>query len=106
MEKDSAKKITTLRVDGGACASELLMQTQADILGVEVERPSNIESTALGAAMLAGLGAGIWPDINALSAIRNTERRFEAQTAPRDRKAKLKTWKRAVKRAQKWETKP
>jgi glycerol kinase len=105
MEKDSAKKITTLRVDGGACASDLLMQTQADILGVEVERPSNIESTALGAAMLAGLGAGIWPDIDALSAIRNTERRFESQTAPRDRKAKLKTWKRAVKRAQKWETK-
>jgi glycerol kinase len=54
--------------------------------------------------MLAGLGAGIWPDIDALSAIRNTERRFEAQTAPRDRKAKLKTWKRAVKRARKWET--
>jgi glycerol kinase len=105
MEKDSAKKITTLRVDGGACASDLLMQTQADVLGVEVERPSNIESTALGAAMLAGLGAGIWPDIDALSAIRNTERLFEAETQPRDRKAKLKTWKRAVKRAQKWETK-
>lgn len=105
MGKDSAKKITTLRVDGGACASDLLMQTQADILGVAVERPANIESTALGAAMLAGLGAGIWPDVEALSAIRNTERLFEAQTQPRDRKAKLKTWKRAVKRAQKWETK-
>jgi glycerol kinase len=105
MEKDSAKKITTLRVDGGACASDLLMQIQADILGVAVERPANIESTALGAAMLAGLGAGIWPDVEALSAIRNTERLFEAQTQPRDRKAKLKTWKRAVKRAQKWETK-
>ena len=105
MGKDSAKKITTLRVDGGACASDLLMQIQADILGVAVERPANIESTALGAAMLAGLGAGIWPDVEALSAIRNTERLFEAQTQPRDRKAKLKTWKRAVKRAQKWETK-
>ena len=105
MGKDSAKKITTLRVDGGACASDLLMQIQADILGVAVERPANIESTALGAAMLAGLGAGIWPDVEALSAIRNTERLFEAQTQPRDRKAKLKTWKRAVKRAQKWEIK-
>lgn len=104
MEKDSAKKITTLRVDGGACASDLLMQTQSDILGVAVERPSNIESTALGAAMLAGLGAGIWPDIEALSAIHNTERRFEAEIGARDRKSKLKTWKRAVKRAQKWET--
>jgi len=54
---------------------------------------------------LAGLGAGIWPDVEALSAIRNTERLFVSQTQPRDRKANLNTWKRAVKRAQKWETK-
>jgi glycerol kinase len=102
MEKDSGKKITTLRVDGGACASDLLMQIQADILGCGVERPSNIESTALGAAMLAGLGVGIWPNIGALSKIRSVDRRFESEITAHDRRSRLKIWKRAVKRAQKW----
>ena len=102
MEKDSGKKITTLRVDGGACASNLLMQTQADLLGCAVERPSNIESTALGAAMLAGLGAGIWPNIETLAKIRSVDRRFEPTIMARDRRARLKMWKRAVKRSQKW----
>jgi glycerol kinase len=104
MRKDSGKKITTLRVDGGACASDLLMQIQADILGTTVERPSNIESTALGAAMMAGLGAGIWPNLEALAQIRTIDRCFEPQITAKDRKARLKTWKRAVKRAQKWNT--
>ena len=104
MRKDSGKKIATLRVDGGACASDLLMQTQADILGTTVERPSNIESTALGAAMMAGLGAGIWPNLEALAQIRTIDRCFEPQITAKDRKARLKTWKRAVKRAQKWNT--
>jgi len=102
MRKDSGKKIASLRVDGGACASDLLMQTQADILGTPVERPSNIESTALGAAMMAGLGAGVWPDVETLSRIRNIERRFTPETTPKDRKSRLKIWKRAVKRAQHW----
>ena len=103
MEKDAGKKMTTLRVDGGACASDLLMQIQADALGIAVERPANIESTALGAAMLAGLGAGIWPNSEALSAIRSVDRRFEPESTASERRAKLKNWKRAVKRAQKWE---
>lgn len=102
MRKDSGEKIASLRVDGGACASDLLMQTQADILGTPVERPSNIESTALGAAMMAGLGAGVWPDIETLSRIRNIERRFVPETTAKDRKSRLKLWKRAVKRAQHW----
>lgn len=102
MRKDSGKKIASLRVDGGACASDLLMQTQADILGTPVERPSNIESTALGAAMMAGLGAGVWPDMESLSRIRNIERHFVPETTAKDRKSRLKTWKRAVKRAQHW----
>lgn len=104
MEKDSACKISTLRVDGGACASDLLMQTQADLLGTTVERPQNIETTALGAAMLAGLGAGIWPDIDTLSEIRAVERKFVSNILLKDRRAKMKTWKMAVKRAQHWET--
>ena len=106
MRRDSGEKISSLRVDGGACASDLLMQIQADILGTTVERPSNIESTALGAAMMAGLGAGIWPDIADLSRIRNIERRFEPEISTGDRKSRLKTWKRAVKRARHWITRP
>lgn len=104
MQKDSGKKITTLRVDGGACASDLLMQIEADTLGCTVERPVNIESTALGAAMLAGLGAGIWPDVAALSKIRSVERRFQPEITAQTRRARVKTWKKAVKRAQKWES--
>jgi glycerol kinase len=102
MEKDSGKKISVLRVDGGACASDLLMQIQSDLLGRTVERPVNIETTALGAAMLAGLGAGIWPDVDALSKIRSVDRRFEPTVTATNRRARLKTWKRAVKRARNW----
>lgn len=104
MQKDSGKKITTLRVDGGACASDLLMQIEADTLGCTVERPVNIESTALGAAMLAGLGAGIWPDVAALSKIRSVDRRFQPEITAQTRRARTKIWKKAVKRAQKWES--
>ncbi len=104
MEKDSGRKIAVLRVDGGACASDLLMQTQADILGLSVERPKNIESTALGAAMLAGLGAGIWPDTDSLSSIREVDRKFAPTITSKDRRARMKVWKKAVRRAQKWET--
>ena len=102
MRKDSGKKISSLRVDGGACASDLLMQIQADLLDTTVERPANIESTALGAAMMAGLGAGIWPNLEALAQIRSIDRRFVPQIPAQDRKSRLKIWKRAVKRAQHW----
>ena len=104
MEKDSGRKISTLRVDGGACASDLLMQTQADLLGATVERPKNIETTALGAAMLAGLGAGIWPDTDALSEIRAVDRKFVSNIPTKERRARMKTWKQAVKRARHWDT--
>ncbi len=102
MEKDSGKKIALLRVDGGACASDLLMQTQADLLGLGVERPKNIESTAIGAAMLAGLGAGVWSDLGVLDSIRSVERSFHPAITARDRKEKMKVWKKAVKRARGW----
>ena len=104
MEKDSGRKIAILRVDGGACASDLLMQTQADILGLTVERPKNIESTALGAAMLAGLGAGIWPDVDSLASIRETDKKFVPTITVKDRRARTKVWKKAVRRAQNWES--
>ena len=102
MQKDSGKKITTLRVDGGACASDLLMQIESDTLGCVVERPVNIESTALGAAMLAGLGAGIWPNVEALTKIRSVDRRFQPEITAQTRRTRAKVWKKAVKRAQKW----
>lgn len=102
MQKDSGKKITTLRVDGGACASDLLMQIESDTLGCVVERPVNIESTAIGAAMLAGLGAGIWPDVDTLSKIRTVDRRFQPEITAQTRRTRTKVWKKAVKRAQKW----
>lgn len=102
MQNDSGKKITTLRVDGGACASDLLMQIESDTLGCVVERPVNIESTALGAAMLAGLGAGIWPNVEALTKIRSVDRRFQPEITAQTRRTRAKVWKKAVKRAQKW----
>ena len=102
MESDSGRKLSVLRVDGGACASDLLMQTQADLLGLTVERPRNVETTALGAAMLAGLGSGIWNDIDALTRIREVDRKFAPTITASDRRGRMKVWKKAVKRAQNW----
>ena len=104
MEMDSGRKLSLLRVDGGACASDLLMQTQADLLGLTVERPRNVETTALGAAMLAGLGAGVWSDIDSLTRIREVERKFTPTITVNDRRARMKVWKKAVKRARNWAT--
>jgi glycerol kinase len=102
MEKDSGRRITTLRVDGGAAASNLLMQIQANSLGVKVERPKNVETTALGAAMLAGLGIGLWKNTDELAGIREVERVFRASTTAKDRRTQLKQWHKAVKRAKNW----
>jgi glycerol kinase len=78
------------------------MQIESDTLGCVVERPLNIESTALGAAMLAGLGAGIWPNVEALTKIRSVDRRFQPEITAQTRRTRAKVWKKAVKRAQKW----
>ena len=91
--------VTELRVDGGACVNDLLMQFQADLLGIPVVRPKVIETTALGAACLAGLSAGIWPDTRALAAHWRPERRF-LPTLPRERADELMAnWGRAVRQA-------
>lgn len=103
MEKDSGRRISTLRVDGGACASDLLMNMQASSLGVKVERPRNIETTALGAAMMAGLGVGLWSSTAELLEIREVDRVFTPDTTRKQRSERLKRWHKAVKRAQKWE---
>ena len=102
MQKDAGITLTELRVDGGAAANDLLMQFQADVLGVPVVRPKVLETTALGAAYLAGLAVGYWPDTGAIAANRLVDRRFEPKM-PRDRAAALRGgWKKAVERAKGW----
>lgn len=102
MEADSGIKVSELRVDGGASQSDLLLQFQADMLGVPVARPRNHESTALGAASLAGLAAGFWPNADVLERHWQLDRLFEPGM-PSDRAAELKSmWHRAVARARDW----
>jgi len=102
MEADSGIGLKALKVDGGAVANNLLMQFQADILGVPVERPRIIETTAMGAAYLAGLAVGFWKDKEELAGRWRLDRRFESQMAE-DRREKLYSgWRRAVARAMDW----
>lgn len=96
IEADSGQKLELLRVDGGACANDLLMQFQSDLLGIPVERPHRLESTALGAAMLAGLGAGLWNSHNALLKNITIERVFQPQISHRQATQQLQRWKAAV----------
>jgi glycerol kinase len=102
MNRDGAGPLTELRVDGGAAANDLLMQIQADLLGVPVVRPRLLETTALGAAYMAGLGVGLWPDTGALAAHWAEERRFEPEMPHAARDEALARWRRAVERARGW----
>jgi glycerol kinase len=95
-------RLTALRVDGGAAVNDLLMQFQADILGVPVVRPHVTETTALGAAYLAGLATGFWPSTEALRQSRQGDKRFDPQMAPEKRIARRARWKEAVDRTRSW----
>jgi glycerol kinase len=99
MQKDSAQQLSELRVDGGAAANDLLMQFQADLLGVPVVRPKILETTALGAAYLAGLTVDLWKSREELASHWRAERRFEPQA---DAKPRLARWREAVSRARGW----
>jgi glycerol kinase len=99
MEIDAGQSLTELRVDGGAAASNLLMQMQADLLGVPVLRPVVTETTALGAALLAGLGAGVWSEAAATTDSWQVERRFEPTSSAAERQQRHADWKKAVARA-------
>jgi glycerol kinase len=91
--------VTELRVDGGACVNNLLMQFQADLLGIPVVRPQVTETTALGAAYLAGLATGVYRSVDELSALWQVERRFHP-TLPRERaQALMDAWDHAVRQA-------
>ncbi len=102
MRADSGIDVTELRVDGGASQSNLLMQFQADMLGVPVLRPKNYESTALGAAYLAGLAVGYWPDAAALEQHWQLERRFDPEMLAAQADELKAAWRVAVARARGW----
>lgn len=103
MEADSGIKLQALKVDGGAVANNLLMQFQSDLLHVPVDRPQVIETTALGAAYLAGLAVGVWTSKDELIKNWQLNRRFEPQMAPEERDKLYAGWRKAVKRAMDWE---
>ena len=103
MAADSGIALKELRVDGGATASSLLMQMQSDLLGVPVVRPKVTETTALGAAYLAGLATGFWSDEREIAALWSRDRVFEPALSREAAGAQLSQWRRAVERARNWE---
>ncbi len=102
MEEDAGMPLQELKVDGGASANDFLMQFQADIIGQTVHRPSCIETTALGAAYLAGLAVGYWKDRGEICVNWQLDRQFEASMKEERRAELLKGWKKAVKCALIW----
>jgi glycerol kinase len=103
MRKECGIDLCELRVDGGACANNFLMQFQADIMGVPVERPTIIETTALGAAYLAGLAVGFWKDQSMIVERRKVDRKFQPSMSEEKRQKLYTRWKKAVERARTWE---
>ena len=102
MEEDAGIALSDLKVDGGASTNDFLMQFQADIIGQTVHRPSCIETTALGAAYLAGLAVGYWKDKAEIRANWQLGQQFEPRMEEEKRKTLLKGWKRAVRCALAW----
>ena len=99
MAADLGRPVELLRVDGGAAANDLLMQIQADVLGVPLQRPTMLEATALGAISLAGLGVGLWPDTSALESAWKQDARFEPAGDPDAIAAMKQRWIEAIERA-------
>ena len=102
MQRDAHQPLVELRVDGGATRNDLLMQFQADLLGVPVVRPKVTETTALGAAYLAGLAVGFWSSTGEVAANWQVDRRFEPAMPRDDAAARLRQWQRAVQRSRDW----
>lgn len=99
MRRDSGRDIPVFKADGGAAANNLLMQYQADLLGVPVVRPRNLETTSLGAAFLGGLGAGVWDSPDAIRRAWKADKVFKPKMKADARERHLNKWKRAVERA-------
>jgi glycerol kinase len=102
MQRDAAISLAELRVDGGASANDALMQFQADLLGVPVVRPKVLETTALGAAYLAGLALGVWKDTATISRQWKAARRFEPKMSRDEAQGRMAEWSRALDRSRRW----
>jgi glycerol kinase len=103
METDSGVPVQELRVDGGAARNNLLMQMQADLLSVPVTRPSNPETTVLGATYLAGLAVGYWPDQETIAKQWQMDRQFKPNMSAGQRKERQQKWAQALERARHWD---
>jgi len=99
MESDSGQSLQRLKVDGGACANNLLMQMQADFLGCRIVRPQMVETTALGAACLAGIGAGLWRNTDEVAAAWQEDRTFSPLIDEAQRALIMRRWQAAVDKA-------
>lgn len=102
METDSGKPLSGLKVDGGASVSDVMMQFQSDILNKPIDRPRMVETTAFGAAFLAGLAVGVWNDISDITKLRKSQRVFTPKMPEDEVKKYLGEWRKAVERAGKW----
>ena len=103
MQADAGLKVRELRVDGGASANDLLMQFQADVMGVPVVRPKVLETTALGAAYLAGLAVGFWKNKREIDSQWKVDAKFTPNMKNSEREAKMHRWQRALERSKAWE---
>jgi glycerol kinase len=101
MQSDTGRPLTELRVDGGASVMDVLCQFQADLIGIPVSRPRQTETTVLGAAFLAGLGAGAWTDAD-LTGLWKLDRDFEPAISRDEADALQAQWRRAVERSRNW----
>jgi glycerol kinase len=104
MTKTTGTRLRSLKVDGGASVNNFFMQLQADLLGLPIERSAIAETTALGAAFLAGLAVGVWDDLDELKDLRSVDRVFRPAMSPNARVKMRRGWKRAVQRALNWAT--
>jgi glycerol kinase len=105
MSKDSNIVMSEMRVDGGASVSNILLQIQSDLTSAKVNRPKLVETTALGAAYMAGLAVGFWEDFDEIERVREVDRIFIPAIASDKKEEMLKGWKKAVDRAMDWEEK-
>ena len=103
MEQESGVDIVSLKVDGGASNNNFLMQFQSDVLGVDVLRPECVETTALGAAYLAGLATGVWNDLDEIREQWTLDKLYTPQMSEEIRERNLRGWDKAIGRVQHWE---
>jgi glycerol kinase len=106
MAREAQGSLETLRVDGGAAVNDSLLQFQADLLQVPVERPMVTETTALGACFLAGLATGVWSSADEVAATWALDRRFEPRMDAAERDRLVARWQRGVERARGWASEP